>query len=96
MRYWSLPEQQLLVQLYQKGLSIKQLTAVIGRNENSIKAKLWQLGLSSPRPTENDHNYLLNNYKKLPTDEIAQTLGISTNALYVRFHRLKNQLCVSG
>ena len=74
--------------MYNKGLSHKQIATALGRNQTSISSKLWHLKLKRyPNIPTDDNNYLVQTYKQLPSEEIAEALGISLNALYVRWHR---------
>jgi DNA-directed RNA polymerase specialized sigma24 family protein len=88
MRYWTLPEERLLIELYNKGLSHKQIATTLGRSQPCVSSKLWHLKLKRfSHIPETDNHYLVQTYKQLPSEEIAEALGISLNALYVRWHR---------
>lgn len=77
---WSNEEEQQLVQLREQGVSPKKIAEMLGKKPSTVRNKLSRMGLVNlTRFTEEEIQYIKDNYTGLNLREIARVLGREKN-----------------
>jgi hypothetical protein len=90
---WTIEQDEILREHYQgenrDHLTVESLCFYLDRTPASIKGRIVNLNLTSPKPrwTDEDLEYLKENYGVISAEEIAEKLGRSTDALKIISYR---------
>lgn len=72
---WDVNEEKKLIKLYAENNSIKQISKILNKTENSIRNKLYRMNMRNKKfLTEKDIEYIKNNYKSYNLQEISSKL----------------------
>lgn len=75
--YWTKDKEAHLIELYNKGIQVKDIAIEMGISKSSARNHLSVLGIKDRRPnyTQEEKDFILNNYGKMPLAELSKILN---------------------
>ena len=93
-RRWTEEEINLVEVLHQRGDSYQEIAQRLQRSDNAVRWVLKNLGYPSFAPrmwSEEEELFLKDNYNKIPTPELALSMGRSIKSISDKAHRMGYQ-----